>query len=777
MRSRLGAFTIGRRVFVVGAIPVLVAAAIALGAWLLLIEAERARMGAVLSTETLQTLTALNRARADVVNGAAGARVEAEHRFSGLAATAEGRLARLSGLARTAGQAALVGTVARDLASQVGRMRALVVSEGETDRIVGDMSRRADSLVALTDAARRRQQAENARLIAVLADKDAELERNQGVVTALRELRESIATAELNRVRVGRPVFPIEFEELAADLRQLDAISARLHAVLLADGDGDAADQAVDLLRAYRERSRSEDDLARAIAEGFELTRATLSGRALTEWCDRFIRLNVARQGRLYAEVARLIRESVLSNEAGLSAQNVALASLRLAQATGAALAQRSTDEASRMLAEGANLSLGTAALPIPDKIRGEMTAAIDGWGTQLAATIGQVAEQNGTIGEMDRLAATMGDNAQTLARAFVDDADQFGTFIRQLLLLGAVGALLLGTLAAIAVARSITRPLRDLQTSMLAAAGDASAAGIGHDFSLDRRRDELGDIARASNTFLGEIRRREAGWRGAAERADEALRSLRQTQEDLIRSERLASLGQLVAGVSHEISTPLGIALTTATQVKADSTAFERALTEGPLSRARLNQYVGRTREGAQLVTSNLLRAADLLYSFKQVAADQIIEDRRTIDLADWIEELLKSLRSLARPGRHALVADCPPELVIDTLPGVLAQVVTNAVNHGLRDRENGRISVTAGRSECGIGLAIADDGGGIAPADMDRVFDPFFTTARTRGGTGLGLHIVHNLVVNRLQGRVELHSRLGEGTRLALWLPERLA
>ena len=777
MRSRLGRFSIGRRVFVVGAIPVLVAAAIALGAWTLLFEAERARMGAVLSTETLQTLISLNRARADVVNGASGARAEAERRFGELSATAAGQLARLSRVARTAGQSALVATVSQDLATQVERMRALVVSEEETDRIVGDMSRRADGLVALTDAARTRQQDENARLIAILARKDTELEKNQGVVTGLRELREAIATAELNRVRVGRPVFPIEFEELATDLRQLDAISARLRAVLTADGDGDAADEAVDLLRAYRDRSRSEDDLTRAIAEGFELTRATQSGRALTEWCDRFIRLNVARQSQLHGEVARLIRESVRSNEAGLSAQTVALTSLKLAQATGAALARRNTGEAAAMLAGGADLSRTAGTLPIPEPIRGEMIAAIDGWRAQLATTIEQVAEQNGTIVEMDGLTATMGANAQTLAHAFVDDADQFGSVIRQLLLLGALGALLLGTLAAMAVARSITRPLRELQSSMLVAAGDATAGGIRH----YGRRDELGDIARASNVFLAEIRRRETGWRTAAERADQALRTLRQAQEDLVRSERLASLGQLVAGVSHEISTPLGIALTTATQVQADATAFERSLGEGQLSRVRLTQYVGRMREGAQLVTSNLLRAADLLYSFKQVAADQVIEDRRAIDLAEWIEELLKSLRALARPGRHILVAECPADLTIDTLPGVLAQVVTNAVknavDHGLRERENGRIVISAGPSEGGISLAIADDGRGIEASDMDRVFDPFFTTARTRGGTGLGLHIVHNLVVNRLQGRIELHSRVGEGTRLVLWLPERLS
>ncbi|MEE7485903.1 HAMP domain-containing sensor histidine kinase [Methylobacterium oryzae] len=774
MMRGFGRSGIARRVLVVGAIPTLVAAAIALGAWILLHEAERARAGAVVATETAQTLAAMNRARADALSASVAGRAEAERRF-------DEQLGRLERLARTRGQAALVATVTGDLTSQVTRMRALLLSERAANATIADMARRADALVALTDVARRRQQQDNAQLIAVLAVKDAELERNQGVVTALRELREAISTAELNRARIGRPVFPIEFDELAADLRQLDAVGDRLRRVLRVDGEAGAADRATELLKAYRDRSRTEDDLNRVLSEGFELTRATQAGRVLVEWCDQLVQVNVARQSRLYEEVALLIRHSVLSNEAELSAQDIALTALRLARRTDAALAGRDTAEASRVLAAGADLSGTSRTLLIPASIRDEMAGAIDGWRTQLAATIDKIGEQNETIADMDRRAATMSANAQTLSRAFIDDADQFGSVIRQLLIVGAVGALCLGIGAAAAVARSITRPLHALQHSIVTAAGAPTPEDIGRDGHLLSRRDELGDIARATNAFLEQIRRREADRRTASQRADDALTTLRQAQEDLIRAERLASLGQLVAGVSHEISTPLGIALTTATQVQSDSAAFARLVGDNQLSRSRLTQYAGRMQEGAQLLTSNLMRAADLLYSFKQVAADQAIEDRRALNLADWIDELLKSLRALARPGRHVFVVACPPDLVVDTLPGILAQVVSNAVKnaieHGFRDREGGRITITATRTGGGIDLSIADDGRGIGSADLGRVFDPFFTTARARGGTGLGLHIVHNLVVNRLQGRVELQSSAAAGTVLRLWLPERLA
>ncbi|MBE7243617.1 MAG: HAMP domain-containing histidine kinase [Actinomycetospora chiangmaiensis] len=779
--QELASSGIARRVFAVGAIPILVAAGIALAACILLYEAERARAGAVLATETAQTLAAMNRARADFVVGSAERRPEAESRFREREVIAAAQLNRLTRLARTPGQAALVATATDDLSSQGTRMRSLVRSEQETDRTIADMAQRAAALVALTDAARRRQQQDNAHLIAVLAGKDAELERNQAVVTALRELRESIGTAELNRTRIGRPVFPVEFAELAADLRQLDAVGERLDRVLRADGEPEAANRSAELLRAYRDRSRTEDDLYRVLSEGFELTRATQTGRVLVEWCDRLVQVNVERQNRLYAEIGRLIRDSVSSNEAQLSAQDIALTALRLARQTDAALARRDTAEAGRALAAGETLSGTSRTLPVPVGIRTEMSGAIDGWRTQLAATIGKVGEQNVTIAEMDQRAAAMDMNAQTLSRAFIDDADQFGVFIRQLLLFGAVGGLCLGIGAAAAVARSITRPLRRLQRSIVEAAEDPSAEAIGRGGPLLARRDELGDIARSTNAFLAQIRRREADRLSAAQRADEALTTLRQTQEDLIRSERLASLGQLVAGVSHEISTPLGIALTTATQVQAEATDFGRLVGENQLSRSRLTHYAERMREGAQLLTSNLVRAADLLYSFKQVAADQAIEDRREVNLAAWLGELLKSLRPLARPGRHGFAVECPPDLVLDTYPGLLAQVVTNAVKnaieHGLHGREGGRITVAAWRSGEGVGFSVADDGRGIPAADLGRVFDPFFTTARGRGGTGLGLHIVHNLVVNRLQGRIEIQSEPGRGTVLTMVFPERLS
>ncbi len=221
------------------------------------------------------------------------------------------------------------------------------------------------------------------------------------------------------------------------------------------------------------------------------------------------------------------------------------------------------------------------------------MIDAIDGWRERLETTIGRLRRQNSDIVEMDRLAATIGETARGLNELFITDADRYGESIRSLLLVGATAGLVLGSAAALAVARSIAGPLRGLQRDMLALAADPSRRHLG----AVERRDELGDMARATRVFVDEIGRRERALRRAKEEADRTLAELRQTQADLIQAEKLASLGQLVAGVAHEINTPLGIALTTATLVRDEARDFRPVAAGNQLSRSRLLAYVDRCR------------------------------------------------------------------------------------------------------------------------------------------------------------------------------------
>jgi signal transduction histidine kinase len=291
-------------------------------------------------------------------------------------------------------------------------------------------------------------------------------------------------------------------------------------------------------------------------------------------------------------------------------------------------------------------------------------------------------------------------------------------------------------------------------------------------------RRDELGDMARATNVFVTEIRRREQALRRAKDRADTALAELQKTQTDLIQAEKLASLGQLVAGVAHEINTPLGVALTTATLVGDEARRFREAAATGQLQRSVLQRFVERMTEGSQLLYANLTRAADLVQSFKQVAADQASGERRSFDMKEWLHDLLTSLGPMLRKKGHDVSVECPPDLTVDTYPGALAQVLTNlltnAVSHAYDEGQAGRILIRVSQPQRDmLRIVFSDDGRGIPPENLGKVFDPFFTTGRSTGSTGLGLHIVYNLVTQRLHGRIDLESEVGKGTRFIIDLP----
>jgi signal transduction histidine kinase len=286
--------------------------------------------------------------------------------------------------------------------------------------------------------------------------------------------------------------------------------------------------------------------------------------------------------------------------------------------------------------------------------------------------------------------------------------------------------------------------------------------------------------MARAANFFVSELGHREQALREAKERADAALAQLRRAQADLIQSEKLASLGQIVAGVAHEINTPVGIALTTATTLGEEVKSFGAVAESGQVPRARFLHFVERVREGAELLYANLTRAAVLVQSFKQVAADRVSSERRAFLMDEWARELLTSLRPVLRRAGQEVELTCPPGLLVDTYPGALAQVLTNlvmnALTHAFAPGTTGRLTLAIDKASADmVRIVFADDGRGIAPENLGKVFDPFFTTARNRGSTGLGLHIAFNLVTGPLEGKIDVASRPGEGTRFVLMLPMR--
>jgi PAS domain S-box-containing protein len=272
--------------------------------------------------------------------------------------------------------------------------------------------------------------------------------------------------------------------------------------------------------------------------------------------------------------------------------------------------------------------------------------------------------------------------------------------------------------------------------------------------------------------------RRAEDELRAAKDSAEAAVVELKTTQESLIEAEKLAAIGGLVAGVAHEVNNPVGISLTVASSLGERAEAFGAELAAGQIRRSRLDEFVAASREATTLLVTNLMRAADLVQSFKQVAVDRVHAERRRFDLKETLDQIVASLRPSLKTARHRMVADIPDGVEMDSYPGQLGQVVTNlfmnALTHAFGPDDDGMITLTARVVSAGrIELVCADNGLGMSEETKRRAFDPFFTTRRGAGGTGLGLHIVYNIVTMRLGGIIALDSVPGQGTRFVIELP----
>ena len=248
------------------------------------------------------------------------------------------------------------------------------------------------------------------------------------------------------------------------------------------------------------------------------------------------------------------------------------------------------------------------------------------------------------------------------------------------------------------------------------------------------------------------------------------------------MQAEKLAALGGLVAGVAHEINTPVGITLSAATHLEAETIKADRAYQAGELTEEGLADYFATARQATQLMTLNSQRAAELIQSFKQVAVDQTGGEQRTFELATYIDEVLLSLRPRLKKSHIAIHIECPAKLTLDSLPGAFSQLLTNLIMnsliHAFAPNQPGHIDIIAKTNPTGdrVELIYRDDGCGIPPELHTKVFEPFFTTQRSNGGSGLGLHIVHAIVTQSLKGSLTLTSALGQGTTFTLVVPRIL-
>lgn len=255
------------------------------------------------------------------------------------------------------------------------------------------------------------------------------------------------------------------------------------------------------------------------------------------------------------------------------------------------------------------------------------------------------------------------------------------------------------------------------------------------------------------------------------------ALTALQQAQSELVRQEKLASLGRLVAGVAHEINTPLGICVTATSHLVQELKLTREELAAGEMTEDSLEQFFTIIDQSLRIMTTNTQRAAALVRSFKQVAVDQSSDDIRSFNLKTYLNEVLLSLQPKLKGRPVKVEVDCPGDINLDSFPGAVSQIVTNllmnSLVHGYEHERAGTIRIAARVEDGNVVFDYSDDGVGMDQETLGKLFDPFFTTKRGQGGSGLGAHILYNLVTGPLGGTVKVDSVAGEGLRYHLRFP----
>lgn len=332
---------------------------------------------------------------------------------------------------------------------------------------------------------------------------------------------------------------------------------------------------------------------------------------------------------------------------------------------------------------------------------------------------------------------------------------------------------------------RSITRPLgrvQEVAAEVVRTGNYACRARLDGDDELARmaqaidamldtiehQRTALADFA---NALESKVEQRTRELADSNTQLSEALDILQRTQTDLIRQEKMASLGVLVAGVAHELNTPLGNAVMVCSSLVEEIRRLEADVAGGTLRKSRLTEALAALHDGFDLAMRNLTRAAELVTSFKQVAVDQTSDRRRVFDLGHFLGEVVDTLRPSFKGRPVTLAIEAPAGIVMDSFPGQLAQVITNLVLnaqlHAFEEGTPGRIVLRAAvLDEAQVEITVEDNGRGIPADHLSRVFDPFFTTRLGQGGSGLGLNIVYN-IVTALGGRITVDSTPGYGAQ----------
>ncbi|WP_293268712.1 HAMP domain-containing sensor histidine kinase [Neptunomonas sp.] len=289
---------------------------------------------------------------------------------------------------------------------------------------------------------------------------------------------------------------------------------------------------------------------------------------------------------------------------------------------------------------------------------------------------------------------------------------------------------------------------------------------------------DELGQLINEYNKNLIKQTETEAALKDAHQTTATALSDLKQAHSSMIQSEKMASLGSLVAGIAHEINTPLGNSLTVATSVSDITRKIKIDIDAGTLTKSALDNFVESITEASTILERNLHTAAKQIRNFKNVAVDQTSEKRRLFDVKQVVEEVIYTLNPQIKHTPYRVEVSIPSGINMNSYPGPLGQIITNCFNnallHGFEAKKSGLISIKASlMNEGWLSLDISDDGQGMALEECMKAFDPFYTTKLGSGGSGLGLNLVYNLTTTILGGAVDIKSTINMGVTLSFKLP----
>lgn len=277
---------------------------------------------------------------------------------------------------------------------------------------------------------------------------------------------------------------------------------------------------------------------------------------------------------------------------------------------------------------------------------------------------------------------------------------------------------------------------------------------------------------------FIRQRKKYQADLETANQELKVSLDTLERARDQLVQSEKMAALGELVAGVAHEINTPVGVGVTAASFLDSKTREFRKVYDSGDLKRSELEGYLNTVEEVSNSILINMERAAELISSFKQVAVDQSSENRRKFNLAQYINEILLSLRPRYKKTGHSIDVDCDPQIELNSFPGAFSQILNNLIMnsliHGFSEMENGQIKIKTSRENENIIFEYSDNGKGMTAEQKEKAFDPFYTTMRGKGGTGLGMSIVFNLVTQTLKGSIDCQSEPGKGICFTMRFPE---